>query len=420
MRRFIYTLALFALLPFTLIYLLWRARRQPAYRKHWPERFGFGKLLDTTRPLIWIHAISVGETRAAQPLISALRRRYPEYGILLTHMTPTGRETGRELFGDGVEQRYLPYDFPFAVAAFLNRAQPRVGILMETEIWPNLIHAARRRNIPMLLVNARLSPKSAHRYARVGRLTRDALQGLSAVGAQSEADGQALVKLGARHVEVTGNMKFDVEPPENTLSAGNALRESFGARPVWVAASTREGEEELLLHALSLLEAKSALLILVPRHPQRFDEVAAMIERAGLVYQRRSAKQPIAASTRVLLGDSMGELNVYYAAGDIAFVGGSLKPFGGQNLIEPCALGKPVLFGPYTYNFAAAAQAALDSGAALRVRDARILISEVDRLFLNANERARMGAAALEFASLHRGATNKTLALIEPLLREHT
>lgn len=417
MRRFVYTLALLALLPFTLLYLLWRARRQPAYRKHWDERFGFGKPLATGRPLIWIHAISVGETRAAQPLISALRRRYPDHAILLTHMTPTGRETGRELFGDGVEQRYLPYDFPFAVAAFLNRAQPRVGILMETEIWPNLIRAARSRDIPMLLVNARLSPKSARRYARVDGLTRDALQGLSAVGAQSDADAQALVTLGARHVEVTGNMKFDVEPPQSAISAGYALRQSFGARPAWVAASTREGEEELLLHALSLLEAKSALLILVPRHPQRFDEVAVMIERAGLVYQRRSAKQPIAASTRVLLGDSMGELNVYYAAGDIAFVGGSLKPFGGQNLIEPCALGKPVLFGPYTYNFATAAEAALASGAARRVRDAGTLMSELDRLFRDANERVRMGAAALQFASLHRGATNKTLALVEPLLR---
>lgn len=417
MRRFVYTLALLALLPFTLLYLLWRARRQPAYRKHWDERFGFGKPLATGRPLIWIHAISVGETRAAQPLISALRRRYPDHAILLTHMTPTGRETGCELFGDGVEQRYLPYDFPFAVAAFLNRAQPRVGILMETEIWPNLIRAARSRDIPMLLVNARLSPKSARRYARVGGLTRDALQGLSAVGAQSDADAQALVTLGARHVEVTGNMKFDVEPPQSAISAGNALRQSFGARPAWVAASTREGEEELLLHALSLLEAKSALLILVPRHPQRFDEVAVMIERAGLVYQRRSAKQPIAASTRILLGDSMGELNMYYAACDIAFVGGSLKPFGGQNLIEPCALGKPVLFGPYTYNFATAAEAALASGAALRVRDAGTLMSELDRLFRDANERVRMGAAALQFASLHRGATNKTLALVEPLLR---
>ena len=416
MRRFGYTLALFALLPFTLIYLLWRARRQPAYLRHWGERFGFGKPLSTTRPLIWIHAISVGETRAAQPLVNALRQRYPDHAILLTHMTPTGRDTGQELFGDAVEQRYLPYDFPFAVAAFLHRAQPRVGILMETEIWPNLIHAARSRDIPMLLVNARLSAKSARRYARVAKLTRAALESLSAIGAQRHADAQALEQLGGRGIAVTGNMKFDVEPPADAAALGLVLRNSFAERPVWVAASTREGEEELLLKAFSLLTTQSALLILVPRHPQRFDQVALLLERAGLAYQRRSAKQPISASTRILLGDSMGELNVYYGACDIAFVGGSLKPFGGQNLIEPCALGKPVLFGPYTYNFAAAAQAALDSGAALRVRDAAALMAELDRLFLDADRRARMGAAALQFASLHRGATNKTLALIEPLL----
>ena len=417
MRRFVYTLALFALLPFTLLYLVWRARRQPAYLKHWRERFGFATPPASNRPLIWIHAISVGETRAAQPLVSALRERFPDHAILLTHMTPTGRETARELFGDQIEQCYLPYDFPFAVAAILRRFQPRIGILMETEIWPNLIHAAHARAVPILLVNARLSPRSARRYARVAKLTRETLQRLIAVGAQNEMDAQALAALGARDIEVTGNMKFDIEPPANALSAGAFMRQSFGERLVWVAASTREGEEELLLRALPLHKQESALLILVPRHPQRFDQVAAILERFGLAYQRRSSNQPIQPSTRILLGDSMGELNTYYAACDVAFVGGSLKPFGGQNLIEPCAVGKPVLFGPYTYNFAAAAQSALDSGAALRVEDADDLIMQVGRLLGDGELRARMGRAGLRFSALHRGATKKTLALIERALQ---
>lgn len=416
MRRGFYTLVLFALLPFTLIYLVWRARRQPAYFNHWSERLGRYSPAATQRPRIWIHAISVGETRAAQSLVKALCERFPEYVILLTHMTPTGRETGRDLFGNAIEQCYLPYDFPFAVNAFLSHYQPRIGILMETEIWPNLIHATRQQRIPLLLVNARLSPKSARRYARVAHLTRDALRGLHSIGAQSMADKEALLELGALQVEVTGNMKFDAEPPANATDAGAALRDSCGDRPVWIAASTREGEEELLLQALANLDIESALLVLVPRHPQRFDDVAELLERHGIRYQRRSSNQPVDPSTRVLLGDSMGELSTYYAACDIAFVGGSLKPFGGQNLIEPCALGKPVLFGPYTYNFAAAAQAALVSEAALRVRDVTALMNQLERLFRDPALRAHMGAAALRFAALHRGATSKTMLLVEHAL----
>lgn len=419
MTRRLYTLALFALLPFTLLYLLWRARRQPAYRQHWNERLGRYAKEAPQVPRIWIHAISVGETRAAQPLVTALKQRFPEHTILLTHMTPTGRETGAELFGDTIEQSYLPYDFPFAANAFLSHYRPRIGMLMETEIWPNLIHAAKQHGIPLLLVNARLSAKSARRYRRVANLTRDALLGLHRIAAQSEADRQALLGLGAADVVVTGNLKFDVEPSPQALAAGAALRHAIGNRPVWVAASTREGEEELLLSALRRLEIENALMILVPRHPQRFDEVAGLLERHGMRFQRRSSSQSIELSTSVLLGDSMGELNTYYAASDVAFVGGSLKPFGGQNLIEPCALGKPVLFGPHTYNFAAAAQAAQDAGAAIQVRDAPELMDALRRLLRDEALRARMGAAALQFASLHRGATEKTMALIEQALHDN-
>lgn len=417
MMRALYTAALFVALPFTLLYLLRRSRRQPEYRRHWGERLGRFTPPADCRRVIWIHAVSVGETRAAQPLVAALRTRYPDHQLLFTHMTPTGRETSRALYPDAL-RRYLPYDFPFAARRFLGHFEPEFGIIMETELWPNLIAAARRRAIPLLLVNARLSEKSARGYRRFARLTHDALRGLTAIGAQSEADRDALIALGAREVQVTGNLKFDVELPTDVEGQAESLRQLIGPRASWVAASTREGEEALLLDALAPNADENALLILVPRHPQRFDEVAQLLERRGVRYQRRSANTAIDAQTRVLLGDSMGELHRYYAVAEFAFIGGSLRPFGGQNLIEACALGKPVLFGPYTFNFAAAAQAAIDCGAALRVRDAHELVKEAARLLAGPEERARMAKAALEFASAHRGATARTMAMIEAVLRE--
>lgn len=417
MMRALYTAALFVALPFTLLYLLRRSRRQPEYRRHWGERLGHFTPAADCRRVIWIHAVSVGETRAAQPLVAALRTRYPDHQLLFTHMTPTGRETSRALYPDAL-RRYLPYDFPFAARRFLGHFEPEFGIIMETELWPNLIAAARRRAIPLLLVNARLSEKSARGYRRFARLTHDALRGLTAIGAQSEADRDALIALGAREVQVTGNLKFDVELPTDVEGQAESLRQLIGPRASWVAASTREGEEALLLDALAPNADENALLILVPRHPQRFDEVAQLLKRRGVRYQRRSANTAIDAQTRVLLGDSMGELHRYYAVAEFAFIGGSLRPFGGQNLIEACALGKPVLFGPYTFNFAAAAQAAIDCGAALRVRDAHELVKEAARLLAGPEERARMAKAALEFASAHRGATARTMAMIEAVLRE--
>lgn len=414
MRRALYSAALFIALPVTLVYLLWRSRRQPEYRLHWSERLGRFQPRSNGQPLIWIHAVSVGETRAAQPLVNALRKRYPDHQLLFTHMTPTGRETARELYPQALRS-YLPYDFPFAVRRFLDAYRPAIGIIMETELWPNLIAAARQREIPVVLVNARMSEKSARGYRRLAGLTRDALGDLTAIGAQSEHDREALTALGAPAVTVTGNLKFDVTLPENTDAQAQALRALIGHRPSWVAASTREGEEDLLLDALALTGSDS-LLVLVPRHPQRFDEVAQLLARRGVNYQRRSANQAVDARAEVLLGDSMGELHRYYGATDVAFIGGSLKPFGGQNLIEACALGKPVLLGPYTFNFAAAAQLAIDCGAAIRVKDARALAIEVKRLLAAPDERARRGQAALEFARAHRGATTKTMAMIEAAL----
>ena len=410
--RFGYTLVLYALLPQVLLHLVWRARRQPAYLKNIPERFGFYRQ-KTTRPLIWLHAVSVGETRAAAPLIKALQDRHPGHQILLTHMTPTGRETGEAIFGADVLRCYLPYDYPGAVARFLEHFKPQAGLLMETEIWANLIHGCSQRHIPLYLVNARLSGKSFTRYRRFAELTRTSLSELSAVAAQTRDDAARFSALGAANVTVAGNIKFDIEPPAAQLELGRAWRASYGeARPVLLAASTRDGEEAALLGALAQIAVPSLLTVIVPRHPQRFDQVAALIERRGIRFQRRSGEAAIAPETQVLLGDSMGEMFAYYAACDIAFIGGSLLPFGGQNLIEACAAGKPVLVGPHTYNFSEAAELAIAAGAAIRVKDAGELARAVRRLLEDREVMTRMADAALAFSKAHQGATQRVLELL--------
>lgn len=410
--RFGYTLVLYALLPRVLWHLLWRARRQPAYLKNIPERFGYYR--QTVKPpMIWVHAVSVGETRAAAPLVLALRERYPQHQILLTHMTPTGSETGEALFGDGVLRCYLPYDYPGAVARFLDHFKPEVGLLMETEIWSNLIHGCRQRRIPLYLINARLSEKSFSRYHRFADLARASLREITAIAAQTRDDAERLAALGAENVTVVGNLKFDIEPPAAQLGLGESWRKSYGeGRPVLLAASTRDGEEEELLAVLEQINVPSLLTVIVPRHPQRFDEVAALLARRGIRFQRRSSNAVIVPETRVLLGDSMGEMFAYYAACDIAFVGGSLLPFGGQNLIEACAVAKPTLVGPHTYNFAEATELAIAAGAAVRVGDALELAREAKRLLDDRNMAARMAEAARAFSRAHRGAAARTLELI--------
>jgi 3-deoxy-D-manno-octulosonic-acid transferase len=421
MPRFAYTLLLYLLLPRVLWHLLWRARKQPAYLKNIPQRFGFykGKDKDKTRdkvrqPLIWVHAVSVGETRAAAPLIHALQTKYPGHRILLTHMTPTGSETAEALYGEGVLRCYLPYDYPGAVARFLEHFQPQAGLLMETEIWANLIHGCYQRGIPLYLVNARLSQQSYLRYARFAGLTRASLRELAMVAAQTAEDAQRLTALGAGKVTVTGNLKFDFDPPAGQIELGKTWRASLygSGRPVLLAASTRDGEEALLLDELNRAAPATLLTVIVPRHPQRFDAVAAMLESRGIRYQRRSTGGAVAPDTRVVLGDSMGEMFAYYAACDIAFIGGSLLPFGGQNLIEACAAGKPVLVGPHTYNFSEVAEQAVACGAALRVADAQTLVQEARRLLGAPQTRAGMSEAAVKFASEHRGATARTLELL--------
>ncbi|TAK90609.1 MAG: 3-deoxy-D-manno-octulosonic acid transferase [Burkholderiaceae bacterium] len=419
-RAWWYDLLWYVATPFIAAYLLWRGRKQKEYLQHWRERWGFYSIV-VERPLIWVHAVSVGETQAAQPLIEALLQAYPEHRILLTHMTPTGRATGERLFGDRVQRAYLAYDYPCATARFFKHFQPVLGIVLETEIWPNLLRQAQKHRVPMALVNARLSEKSARKAARWGGLMQEALRSLRLIAAQTPADAQRLYALGAQDVVVTGNLKFDVAPDEALRALGQQWRAAIDAqqtRPVVLAASTREGEEALILEKLPALAA-DALLVLVPRHPQRFEEVAQLLQQQGIPFARRSQWQPgqaIPASVRVWLGDSMGEMTAYCSVCDAAFIGGSLLPLGGQNLIEACAVGKPILLGPHTFNFAQASEQAITAGAARRVDDATMMMTFANRILQHPAKQESMASAALVFSRQHRGATQRTLAQLKNLL----
>ena len=416
LKRLPYTLLWIFALPFVLLRLAWRARRQPDYLRNLAERFGRYPVR-APLPVIWVHAVSVGETRAAEPLVRALLARWPEHSVLLTHMTPTGRDTGRTLFRDQprVLSAYLPYDIGCLVHAFLRHFRPVFGVIMETELWPNLLAACQRRGVPVVLANARLSERSARRYARLPALTALTLKALAAIGAQTAADATRLGQLGARRVTITGNIKFDITPPDALLALGQTLRARTGERPVILAASTREGEEVLLLEAFARHAPPEALLLLVPRHPQRFEEVATLVTTRGLALQRRSADAAVVPRTRVLLGDSMGEMFAYYAAADVALIGGSWLPFGGQNLIEACAVGTPVVVGPHTFNFQAVAEDAIRAGAALRVADADAGMHEVTVLLGDKERRQAMSASGRAFATAHQGATARTIAILEGL-----
>lgn len=414
MNRFVYSLLLYLILPFVPLKLLWRGLKQPAYRQHWAERCGFYNTI-VQKPVIWLHCVSVGETRAAEPLIRALQQQYPNHQILVTHGTPTGRDASEAVFGDSIERVYLPYDLPFAVNNFLTHFKPSIGLLMETELWFNLIAACKQQQIPLLLLNARLSEKSASGYAKLGQLAREGLQNLSAIAAQTADDAARLQVLGARNISVVGNLKFDVKPPVDAMDKGLQLRALLGAeRIIFVAASTREGEEALILDAIKDL---NILTIIVPRHPQRFDDVESLIKNAGLSYMRRSdLREPINKNVQVILGDSMGELFSYYATCDLTFIGGSLLPFGGQNLIEAATMGKPILIGEHTFNFANATEAAVNTGAAIRVKDTAELRQQIQFLIENNAIRAQMQQAALAFSAAATGATARLMPLIETYL----
>ncbi len=411
MNRALYSLAWRALLPLAPLRLAWRARREPGYTEAIGERYARYARRDGADPpgAIWVHAVSAGETRAAAPLVERILAERPGVPVLLTSMTATGRAAARTLFGERVRTAWLPYDTPGAVSRFLAHFAPRAGIVMETEVWPNLVEGCRAAGVPLLLVNARLSARSAAGYARLGDLAHDAFAGFAGVAAQAADDAQRLAALGVREPAVLGNVKFDVGVGEAQRALAATLRARFGAaRPVFVAASTREGEEALLLDALAAHPLpRGALTVIVPRHPQRFDDVAALLDRRGLAWQRRSDERALPASTAYLLGDSMGELAAYYGAADVAFVGGSLLRLGGQNLVEPIAQGIPTLVGPHTFNFAAIAEQAVAAGAALRVADAGALVAEVARLIDDGEAREAMRERALAFHAAHRGAVDR-------------
>lgn len=477
MRRGTYTLALYVLAP---LVWLWMGRRARRAGGEWGIFSGarFGRADDHSpapfaRAPVWVHAVSLGETRAAQPLVRALLDR--GLPVLLTHTTATGRVEGGRLFPEALasgqlRQTWLPYDFPGAVRGFLTRYQPRCGLLIEREVWPNLLAQARRQGIRMALVSARFSASSLRQAGWMGRALRDALAGLDAVLAQTPEDAQRLEQAGARGVSVTGNLKFDLSLPASQIEDGKAWRQAVG-RPVIAVASTREGEDALFIQAIKTLrdahhnearattdaaaptsgppaarqrvetdpsDGRPVLYMLIPRHPQRFDEVAAQLNSAGLTYMRRTqARQyaspatpqqgqlPLAApetlslpdlDVEVMLGDTLGEMPFYLAAADVAIVAGSFAPLGGQNLIEACAVGVPVIVGPHTFNFKQAASDAIAAGGALRAVDVPDAMAQATMLLRDAQRRATMGRAGRDWAMAHAGATQRTLQALDAWL----
>lgn len=421
--RFLYSLLWYMALPLVLIKLWRRGAKEPGYRQHIAERFGFyQQILPTHQRIIWLHAVSVGETRAAEPLILALLKTYPDCTILLTHMTASGRATGQTLFaqlGNRLIQSFLPYDTACMTRRFLSYFRPQLGILMETEVWPNLIHQCQELGIPIMLANARLSEKSLRQGRRLGRLMSDAGHELALVAAQTEDDAERLKQFGAQQIVVTGSLKFDVPLPDNLLALGKQWREFVGQRSVLLCASTRDGEEQLIIEQYNNLP-KNWLLVIVPRHPQRFNDVAQQIQAAGLKTERRSVwlgNKPLASDTQVLIGDSMGEMVAYYAMSDMAFIGGSLLPLGGQNLIEACAVGVPVLLGPHTFNFEESSRDAIRMGAGIRIQDAAQLMHQITELDADRERLTMMSQAAKRFAAAFQGATNKTINSIKTLIK---
>ncbi len=415
--RVIYTILLYLLAPVVLLRLAWRGLRSPAYLRRWPERFGFIEP-PLGSQVIWLHAVSVGEVQAAQPVVRALLDRYPDHSILITTVTPTGSARVQALFGGEVAHVYAPYDLPGAVTRFFDRVRPCVAIIMETELWPNLFATCRRRSIPLLLLNARLSGKSMRGYRRVRVLVGQTLAAVSQIAAQGKADAKRFISLGAdsTRVVVTGNLKFEQRVVPSLLERAEVLRREWGVgRPVWIAASTHEGEDELVLDVFRQLRKQfgDCLLVLVPRHPERFEPVADLCRKRGLNTVLRSTREPCSAGTQVFIGDSMGELPLFYAASDVAFVGGSLVHHGGHNLLEPAALGIPVVTGPHVFNFTEICDLLLAARACVKVESVAGLERTVREWLQDANARHRVGEQGRKVVEKNRGALAAVLAMID-------
>jgi 3-deoxy-D-manno-octulosonic-acid transferase len=413
--RWLYTLLIWLLLPFVLLRLLWRSIKAPAYRRRWNERFGLFEPPSGWGG-VWIHAVSVGEVQAVLPLIRRLRKAHPELPLTVTTTTPTGSARVTEQLGNQVFHVYLPYDLPLALTGFLRRVRPQVLLMVETEIWPNLLWACRRHGVYTLLANARLSARSAKGYARFGRFSRETFQRIDCVAAQAEADAQRFRELGVpeERVVVTGSIKFDMQIPASLEEQVEVLRREWGGRPVWVAGSTHEGEDERVLfaHRKVLSQFPNALLILVPRHPERFDRVAGLCKREQLRYSRRSRPGDYSEQTQVYLGDTMGELPLLLGLADVAFLGGSLVKVGGHNMLEASAQGVPVCFGPHVFNFAAISQLLVDEGAARQVESEAELGDCVIRWFGDASLRAEVGENGRRVVMQNRGALDRLLNLL--------
>ena len=419
MRRF-YIAVAYLIAPIVCAVMLWRGLRDRSYWQNFSERFGYGES-PFAGSSIWIHAVSVGEVQAAAALIRALRQRYPSIPIVLTTVTPTGAARARAQFSDGTHVRYVPYDLPGSVRRFFDRTRPRLAIVLETELWPNLYHACGQRQIPLVLASARISPQSVGRYRRLAGLFRETLSHGILIAAQSETDAERFLSIGANplRTHVCGNIKFDFALPENILVRGAELRQSIaGERRVWVAGSTHAGEEEAVLEAMQMLAAggNAALLVIAPRHPNRFEEVAALLARRGVRFVRRSSGQRCGTDTQVFLVDNLGELMQFYAAADVAFVGGTLVPVGGHNLLEPAALGVPVLLGPHYFNAQDIAEMFIANGAATVVRSARELGEALATLLHDRALREHRGALARGIVDANRGALARLLALVDPII----
>lgn len=417
--RFAYTLLLYLALPLVLARLWWRGRKAPAYRERWAERLGRFRPPPRSGG-VWVHAVSVGEVQAVAPLLRRLLDERPDLPLTVTTTTPTGSARVRALFGDEVFHVYLPYDLPTALNGFLDRVWPVLCMMVETEVWPNLLAVCRERSIPTLLANGRLSARSLSGYQKLGALARDAFGAISRVAAQATPDAQRFIAAGvpAERVTVTGSIKFDTRVPASVSEQAEVLRRQWGGRPVWVAASTHEGEDAILLDAHRRLRERlpDALLVLVPRHPERFNPVAVLCERSGMATVRRSGGTPPAADTAVYLGDTMGELPVLIGAADAAFIGGSLMPVGGHNMLEASAQGVPVVFGPQVFNFATISRLLLAEGAAEQVSDAAELAALLARWLDDASLRSQVGERGRRVVDANRGALDQLWELLAGLL----
>ena len=418
--RGLYSLVIRLGLPISLYYLIWRGLRQREYMDRWSERFGLYRGVGLPECL-WIHAVSVGEVNVAASLVAELRVRYPGWPLLVTTTTPTGSARVRALWGDSVRHVYLPYDLPGAVRNFLRHFQPRLAVVMETEIWPNLFAQLHARGIPLLIANARLSERSLRGYRPIAPLVRAALREVDVVAAQSQADAWRYRRLGAREdaVHVTGNLKYDLPLPPGVIEQAREWRRDWGQRPVWIAASTHPEEEAIVIqaHRAVLAQFPRALLLWAPRHPERFAAVAAECERAGFATVSRRSEGLPRTDSHVFVIDTLGELMAFFAAADLAFVGGSLQEVGGHNVLEPVALGVPALVGPHTFNFQEITDLLIGVGAVQRVADAESLAAAVVAQFDNPAQAQRRGEAGRERIASERGALARTMALLEPCLR---